>query len=66
LMYYLDTACQIQIDALAGGRVEAGLIDEQTARKGFEQFQGPGGAEVNKAWAALLRMLDRKGVDYRS
>jgi len=66
LMYYLDTACQIQIDALAGGRVEVGLIDEQTARKGFEQFQGPGGAETNKAWDALLRMLDRKGVDYRS
>jgi ribulose-5-phosphate 4-epimerase/fuculose-1-phosphate aldolase len=55
-----------EVDALAGGRVEAGLIDEQTARKGFEQFQGPGGAEVNKAWDALLRMLDRKGVDYRS
>ncbi len=64
LMYYLDTACQIQIDALAGGRVEARLIDEQTARKGFEQFKGPGGAEVNKAWQALLRMLERKGVRY--
>jgi ribulose-5-phosphate 4-epimerase/fuculose-1-phosphate aldolase len=66
LMYYLDTACQIQIDALAGGRVEVGLIDEQTAQKGFGQFKGPGGAEVNKAWQALLRLLDRKGVDYRS
>ena len=66
LMYYLDTACQIQIDALAGGRIEVGLIDEKTARKGFGQFKGPGGAEVNKAWQALLRMLDRKGIDYRS
>jgi len=65
-MYYLDTACQIQIDALAGGRTEAGLIDEQTAQKGFNQFNGPGGAEVNKAWEALLRMLERKGVNYRS
>jgi ribulose-5-phosphate 4-epimerase/fuculose-1-phosphate aldolase len=66
LMYYLDTACQIQVDAQAGGRVDVGLIDEDTARKGYAQFQGPGGAEVNKAWDALLRMLDRKGVNYRT
>jgi len=66
LMYYLDTACQVQVDALAGGRVEVGLISEQTAKKGFEQFKGPGGSELDKGWTALLRMLDRKGVDYRS
>lgn len=66
LMYYLDTACQIQIDALAGGRVDARRIDDGVARKGFEQFKGPGGAEVDKAWTALLRMLDRQGVAYRT
>lgn len=66
LMYYLDTACQIQIDALAGGRVDARRIDDAVARKGFEQFKGPGGAEVDKAWTALLRMLDRQGVAYRT
>ncbi len=66
LMYYLDCACQIQIDALAGGRVEVRLISEQTARKGFEQFERPGGAEVHKEWPALLRLLDRKGIAYRS
>lgn len=66
LMYYLDTACQIQIDALAGGRVDARQIDDGVARKGFEQFKGPGGAEVDKAWTALLRMLDRQGVAYRT
>jgi ribulose-5-phosphate 4-epimerase/fuculose-1-phosphate aldolase len=65
IMYYLDTACQIQIDAQAGGRAEVGLIDEKTARKGFEQFNGPGGSEVSKSWTASLRMLDRKGVNYR-
>ena len=65
LMYYLDCACQIQIDALAGGRAEINLIDEQTARKGYEQFKGPDGAEVDKEWQALLRMLDRKGIEYR-
>lgn len=65
LMYYLDTACQIQIDALAGGRVEARQISQEVAVKGFEQFKGPGGAEVVKSWTALLRMLDRQGVAYR-
>jgi len=66
LMYYLDCACQIQVDALAGGRVEVGLISKQTARKGFDQFERPGGAEVHKEWPALLRLLDRKGIAYRS
>ena len=65
LMYYLDTACQIQIDALAGGRVEVGLIPAEVARRGFQQFKGPGGAEVDRGWVALLRLLDRKGIDYR-
>ena len=65
LMYYLDCACQIQIDAVAGGRVDVQLISEQTARKGFEQFQHPGGAELEKEWPALLRLLDRKGIAYR-
>ena len=66
LMYYLDCACQIQVDALAGGRVEVGLISEQTAQKGFEQFARPGGSEVHKEWPALLRLLDRKGIAYRN
>ena len=65
VMYYLDTACQIQIDALAGGRVEAQLIGEETARKGFHQFEGVNVTELPKEWAALLRMLDRKGINYR-
>ena len=65
IMYYLDAACQIQVDAMAGGRIEVGLIDEQTARKGFEQFNGPGGSEVARSWIATLRMLERKGVNYR-
>jgi ribulose-5-phosphate 4-epimerase/fuculose-1-phosphate aldolase len=65
LMYYLDCACQIQIDALASGRVDVKLISEQTARKGFEQFQRPGGSELDREWPALLRMLERKGIDWR-
>jgi len=66
LMYYLDCACQIQIDALAAGRVDVALIAQETARKGYQQFQRPGGAELEKEWPALLRMLDRKGIAYRN
>jgi ribulose-5-phosphate 4-epimerase/fuculose-1-phosphate aldolase len=64
LMYYLDTSCQIQIDALAGGHVDVQLVSEQTAKKGFEQFERPGGSELDKEWPALLRLLDRKGATY--
>ena len=66
IMYYLDTACQIQVDAIAGGKAELQMISEQTAGKGYLQFQNEGGAEIDRCWKALLRMLDRKGIDYRS
>ena len=65
IMYYLDTACQIQIDAIAGGKAELQLIAEQTATKGYLQFQDEGGAEIDLCWKAMLRMLDRKGIAYR-
>jgi ribulose-5-phosphate 4-epimerase/fuculose-1-phosphate aldolase len=66
LMYYLDCACQIQIDALANGHAQLNIIAEQTAQKTFKQFQGPGGSELEKEWPALLRMLDRKGIPFRN
>ena len=66
LMYYLDCACQIQVDALAGGRTEVDLIPEDTAQKGFQQFQQLAPSELEMEWPALLRLLDRKGIAYRS
>jgi ribulose-5-phosphate 4-epimerase/fuculose-1-phosphate aldolase len=66
LMYYLDCACQIQVDALASGHVDVNLLGEQTAQKGFLQFEGVGGSNLEKEWPALLRMLDRRGVNYRT
>ncbi|UCD69831.1 MAG: class II aldolase/adducin family protein [Betaproteobacteria bacterium] len=66
IMYYLDTACQIQVDAVAGGKAELQMISEQTADKGIKQFQDEGAAEINLCWNALLRSLDRKGVTYRA
>ena len=66
LMYYLDCSCQIQVDAIAGGRVEVGLISEQTAQKGFQQFERPGRPSLHKEWPALLRLLERQGIEYRN
>ncbi len=64
-MYYLDTACQIQIDAMAAGRDRIKILDEQTAQKGYAQMGGPNGSKLDKEWPTLLRMLDRKGEVYR-
>jgi ribulose-5-phosphate 4-epimerase/fuculose-1-phosphate aldolase len=65
LMYYLDCACQIQVDALAGGMENAILMSQQAARTAAAQFERPDRPSVHKDWPALLRLLDRKGVNYR-
>jgi ribulose-5-phosphate 4-epimerase/fuculose-1-phosphate aldolase len=65
IMYYLDTACQIQIDAMAAGMSELQMIGDEVADKGYLQFQDEGDVEMGKGWKAMLRMLDRKGVTYR-
>lgn len=65
VMYYLDTACQIQIDACAGGMENVITMSAQAARTTDEQFhrtERPGGY---KDWPALLRLLDRRGIRYR-
>jgi ribulose-5-phosphate 4-epimerase/fuculose-1-phosphate aldolase len=64
VMYYLDCACQIQIDACAAGLHNVQLMSEQAARTSNEQFHRtdrPGGY---KDWPALLRMLERRGIKY--
>ncbi len=65
LMYYLDCACQIQVDALAGGMENVQLMTEQAARTAAAQFVRPDRSSVHKDWPALLRLLDRKGINYR-
>jgi ribulose-5-phosphate 4-epimerase/fuculose-1-phosphate aldolase len=65
LMYYLDCACQIQVDALAGGVDNAILMSEAAAKNAAEQFARPNRPSTVKDWPALLRMLDRKGIKYR-
>jgi ribulose-5-phosphate 4-epimerase/fuculose-1-phosphate aldolase len=64
IMYYLDAACQIQVDACAGGLHNVQLMSEQAARTSTEQFNRPDRPAEYKDWPALLRMLDRRGIRY--
>ena len=64
VMYYLDCACQIQIDACAGGMHNVQLMSEDAARTSTQQFNRPNRPAQHKDWPALLRMLDRRGVRY--
>jgi ribulose-5-phosphate 4-epimerase/fuculose-1-phosphate aldolase len=64
LMYYLDCACQIQVDACAGGMHNVHLMSEEAARTTSEQFNKSPRPSDYKDWPALLRMLERRGVRY--
>jgi ribulose-5-phosphate 4-epimerase/fuculose-1-phosphate aldolase len=64
LMYYLDCACQIQIDALAGGAHNVQEMSQSAADTATEQFDRPNRTAAHKDWPALLRMLERRGIDY--
>ena len=64
-MYFLESACKIQIDAQRGG--ELTMVDPKIL-EGMEQTmkvasagQGPG-----IAWPALLRKLDREDASYKT
>jgi ribulose-5-phosphate 4-epimerase/fuculose-1-phosphate aldolase len=64
VMYYLDCACQIQIDALSGGLHNVHIMSDAAARTSSQQFNRPNRPAHHKDWPALLRMLDRRGVRY--
>jgi ribulose-5-phosphate 4-epimerase/fuculose-1-phosphate aldolase len=65
LLYYLECACQIQVDAMAGGMENVGLMPLQAARVADAQFHASSRAPGARAWVSLLRMLDRKGSNFR-
>ena len=64
VMYYLDCACQIQIDAMAAGLDNVQRMSQSAAATATEQFQRPDRPAAHKDWPALLRMLERRGIDY--
>jgi len=66
LMYYLDCACQIQVDACAGGMENVLLMSKQAGDAASKQLERPNRPAKHKDWPALLRLLDRKGINYAS
>jgi len=64
VMYYLDAACQIQVDACAGGMHNVHIMSEQAAKTASAQLNRLGRPAQHKDWPALLRMLERKGIRY--
>jgi ribulose-5-phosphate 4-epimerase/fuculose-1-phosphate aldolase len=64
LMYYLDCACQIQVDACAGGMENVLLMSQRAADNTAQQFSRLDRPSTHKDWPALLRLLERKGIRY--
>jgi ribulose-5-phosphate 4-epimerase/fuculose-1-phosphate aldolase len=64
IMYYLDCACQIQVDAVAGGMHNVQLMSQEAADSATKALQREGRPATHKDWPALLRMLERKGIKY--
>jgi ribulose-5-phosphate 4-epimerase/fuculose-1-phosphate aldolase len=64
LMYYLDCACQIQIDAMAGGLANVPEMSAGAQATATEQFERDDRPSAHKDWPALLRLLERRGIDY--
>ena len=64
LMYYLERACQTQINALAGGaklRMPPAEVADHTAR----QFRNLPYKQKNTEWKAHLRLLDKMDGSFR-
>ena len=64
VMYYLDCACQIQVDAMAGGAHNVQIMTDAAAQNSTRQLRREGRPASHKDWPALLRMLDRRGVRF--
>ena len=64
-MYYLERACQTQINALAGG-AQLRIPTPAVAGKVAAQFKALPYKPKRPEWKALLRMLDRIDPSYKS
>ena len=64
MMYNLEMSCRIQIDALAAGRDRVTLVSQSVVEHTRRHVDRP--RSEYRDWPALLRMLDRRGADFRS
>lgn len=65
MMYNMDCACQIQVDACAGGLENVLQMSKVAAKTAAAQYTRPNQPALTKSWPALLRALDRKNIIYR-
>src|SRR3954463_8832045 len=65
MMYYLDCACQIQVDAVSAGMDNVLRMSDHAAKTAAAQFNRPNRPALTKSWPALLRLLDRKNISFR-
>ena len=63
-MYFLESACRIQVDAQAGGEVILIGQAPMEANKNAMKMATAGQSAANLAWPALLRKLDRENPGY--
>lgn len=63
-MYYLELACQIQLDATASGTPLV-TPPAQVCEHAAQQFAGSNSYIRNRDWQALRRMLDQQDPSYR-
>lgn len=63
-MYFLETACQIQVSAGDGEMIE---FSDEVRDAAVKRYEGKwaSGTYADLEWESLLRMLDRQGADYR-
>src|SRR5262249_21377699 len=54
IMYYLDCACQIQVDAMAGGMENVLEMTKEAADSAAKVFERPNRASTKKDWPSLL------------
>jgi ribulose-5-phosphate 4-epimerase/fuculose-1-phosphate aldolase len=64
VMYFLESACQIQVDTLAGGMDNVLHMSPAAARTADAQFHQPPRPTRRRGWDALLRILEREHGDY--
>jgi ribulose-5-phosphate 4-epimerase/fuculose-1-phosphate aldolase len=66
LMYWLEEACQVQVDVLASGRA-INMPGHELASRMAHRYSPDGPMPFGKLeWAAMLRLLDRKDPSYRN
>jgi len=66
LMYWLEMACRIQVDAMASG-TELSMPSKSIIERTYELYQPQVRRPFGEMeWPAMLRLLDRRDRSYRS